>query len=345
MLTSAALLALMPLCAHAADEATCRSYATNSFSFSARMGFNISARFKNPGRISFASNGRRTPDGQNYNYEDGYVLTDVSGNEGGYTYNWGYDSTASQYSGGNILMSRTTDASKLATPWMDLDPSVGGELVYRHAFGAIRKWHCAHYGLELAGNFMTASVNDHRTYTGTVTRQTDAYAFPGAQPPEATPDDPFTGTFNGPNAVLASTPSGTTFSSALGSVSGTRKIDADMWGLRVGPYIEFPFGTSFNLSLSGGFAAAVLDVNTTWNETLAVGSAQYPFSGSGHDSGFRVGGYIAAEAEYDFANHWSAIGGVQFQSLGNYERAISGRDVEIDLSNSIFVTLGLSYKF
>jgi hypothetical protein len=344
LLAGAALLTLMPLSARATDEATCSNFATNSFSFSARMGFNISARFKNPGRIAFASN-RTTPDGAKYNYDDGYVLTDVSGNELGYTSNWGYDSTASQYSGGNILMSKTTSASQMATPWMDMDPSVGGELLYRRAFGEIKKWHCAHYGLELAGNFMTASANDHRAYTGSVARQTDAYVFPGVQPPEATPDDPFTGTFTGPNAVLTSTPSGSTFSSAPGSISGNRKVDADIFGFRVGPYIEFPLGTNFNLSLSGGFAGAVLDVNANWNETLTVGTTQYPFSGSGHDSGWRMGGYIAATAEYEFVKDWSLTGGVQFQSLGNYERTISGRDLEIKLSSSLFVTLGLGYKF
>jgi hypothetical protein len=340
VLTGAALLALMPLCGRAEDSCCAPDRSRDNFSFSARVGFNISARFKNPGKLSLASSGRKTPDGLDYNYEDGYVLTDVSGNEGGFTSNWGYDN-ASQFSGGNILLSKTTSASSFATPWIDMDPAVGGELQYRHEFGEIHKFYGLRYGIEAAGSLINAKANDNRTYTGGVTRRTDAYPFPGVQPPEA----PFTGTFNGPNAVLVDTPVSSTFSTAPASLSGNRKIDTDIWGFRLGPYVEMPVAKNFNLSLSGGFAGALLDVGTSWNETLTVGSTKYPFSGSGRDHAWRFGAFVTGQADYQFAEDWSLVGGVQFQSLANYQGNISGRDLEIDLSNSIFVTLGLSYKF
>src|SRR4051794_10423858 len=75
----------------------------NRFSFDARFGFNITARFKNLGRLSSIPNTRTTPDSDRYNYDDGYVLTDVSGNYGGQTWYWGYDKP-SQISGNTILM-------------------------------------------------------------------------------------------------------------------------------------------------------------------------------------------------------------------------------------------------
>src|SRR6266699_1485286 len=71
----------------------------NRLSLSARFGFNISGKFKGIGNGLFtvpAPNPRRTLDGDAYNYDDGYVLTDSSGNFGGETRYWGYDDSASQ---------------------------------------------------------------------------------------------------------------------------------------------------------------------------------------------------------------------------------------------------------
>jgi len=57
------------------------------FSLNARFGLNISAKFKRAS-MSLTALPRTSPDGSRYNYDDGYVLTDVSGNYGGQTWNW-----------------------------------------------------------------------------------------------------------------------------------------------------------------------------------------------------------------------------------------------------------------
>src|SRR5690348_15347737 len=72
---------------------------TNRLTFSGRVGFNISARFKGISAPPPTASGRRTPNGDPYNYDDGYVLTDVSGNLGDQTYYWGYDDSSRQISG------------------------------------------------------------------------------------------------------------------------------------------------------------------------------------------------------------------------------------------------------
>jgi len=344
VLTSAVLLAIMPLIGRA-DEACCAAgHDADSFSFSARLGFNISSRFKNPGHIDF-SNNRTTPDGLKYNYDDGYVLQDFSGNAGGYTYNWGFDH-ASQVSpaatpNNNLALSRTTSADAMSSPWKDADVSVGGELVYRHEFGVIPKLHNLRWGIEAAGNYLNVSTDDHATFTGHVTRQTDTYV----PYPDATITDPRQGTVMGPGTLLNDTPISSTTGSAPAAMSGTRKIDTDIWGFRLGPYFELPVAKNLNLSLSGGFAGAMLDVGASWHETLSVGTSQFAFSGSGRDHDWRFGGYVAGTAEWEFKPHWTLNGGVQFQSLADYDHNISGRRVQIDLSNTIFVTLGLGYHF
>jgi hypothetical protein len=349
VLTAAAILAA--LAGRADEDCCCRDRDLNSLTFSARFGFNIGARFKNPGRINFGTVNRETGDPNpahthdKYNYEDGYVLTDTSGNAGGYTTYWGFDNP-SQVSppatpNNHLALSRTTSADAMSSPWKDADPSVGGELVYRRELGTFPKLLDMRWGVEAAGNYANININDHSSFTGQVTRRTDTYV----PYPDTMITDPANGTFDGPGHFLNDTPIGSAFSGAAAMISGTRKIDAGMWGFRLGPYAEIPLTKRINASLSGGFAGAWLDVDASWNETLSVGAVQYPFSGHGHDSALRFGYYLAANAEYQFNEDWSLVGGVQYQSLSDYQKAIAGRDVEINLRNSIFVTLGLSYRF
>src|SRR5262245_9774003 len=84
-------------------------FVTNRVTFSGRFGYNISARFKgNAATLPTPATARTTPRGDRYNYDDGYVLTDISGNYGGQTWYWGYDNNASQISGNSVLLSRST---------------------------------------------------------------------------------------------------------------------------------------------------------------------------------------------------------------------------------------------
>ena len=73
---------------------------TNRVTLSLRFGLNISGKFKGPSagaNSAFAlpyANHRQTPQGDAYNYNNGYVLTDISGNAGGQTWYWGYDNSS-----------------------------------------------------------------------------------------------------------------------------------------------------------------------------------------------------------------------------------------------------------
>jgi formylglycine-generating enzyme required for sulfatase activity len=55
---------------------------------------------------------RYTPDGDAYNYDDGYVLVDSSGNAGGYTRYWGYDNS-SQIVNGLLVLHRQLNLTEV----------------------------------------------------------------------------------------------------------------------------------------------------------------------------------------------------------------------------------------
>ena len=323
---------------------------TNRLSFSSRFGFNISARFKN---ISLATppSARTTPptpdypNGVPYNYDDGYVggvggvPTDKSGNYGGQTWYWGYDN-ASQISGNTILMSRTTASASGSSQSIEGDPQLGCELTYDRLLGV---WGDARYGLEVAANYMNISMHGSSSYPANATRVTDAYPFtPGTTPP-GTVTGPYQGSFEGPGFLIGDTPVGSTSVAVPGAmVNDHQNLDADLWGFRLGPYLEVPIGEPMTLTLSGGLAVGILDADASWS--LTVGNAT-PLSGGGHDNAVLWGGYLSAAATWRFSENWSVIGGAQYQTLGNYQHSYGGRTVELDLSNSWFLTLGLSYTF
>ena len=202
-------VAMFTLAARAEEE----DIVTNRLSFSARLGFNISARFKgvNATPIGPPRNPRSTPsqpgrpNGDPYNYDDGYVLTDVSENYGDQTWYWGYDSS-SQISGNTILLSRTTRTTAGgATGSFDDDPSLGCELTYNRLLGVKGD---ARYGLEVAVNYLNLSLHANDTYRGAATRETYAYPFTQGTTPPGTATGPYQGSFTGPGFVIGDTPVG-----------------------------------------------------------------------------------------------------------------------------------------
>jgi hypothetical protein len=320
---------------------------TNRLALSMRFGFGVSARFKgiggsfNPGAP--AANGRRTPDGDAYNYDDGYVLTDSSGSFGNQTWYWGYDNS-SQISGDNILFNRTTAAGLTPNRTTDADPSVGVEVTYRWHWGVKEDWHQMRYGIEAAANFTPISADMNSTFSGTVTRVTDSYPFTtGTTPPGA----PYQGTFNGPGFLLGSVPNGSTINAIPGATLVEKdSFDADVFGVRAGPYVAFPITERLSLHASGGLAVGFVQGTASWNQTVTIpGEGTTTFKGSSDKSAGLLGGYVSVEAMWQLNERWNIEGGIQFQSLGKYTQDVGLRSVELDLSSTFFAVIGVGYTF
>lgn len=317
--------------------------ATNRLTFSARFGLNISAKFSGSTALAVPPSTRTTPDGDTYNYDNGYVLPDVSGSGDGQTWYWGYDDSSSQVdsTANTILLSRSMGTATLSSPEMD-DPSIGMELTYTHELGFTDNFR---FGFEGALNFMNIDLGGSGSYNIRGTRTTDAYAFtPGTTPPSGS----YEGTFNGPGFVISSTPSSstTTMAGSIGTASGSRDFEGNLWGARLGPYAEFYLNDDVSVSLSGGLAVGWLNSSVSWNESLVFNNGSSVVdTGSGDDNALLVGGYLAANLYWRISEHWSAAGSLQFQSLGNYDESFGTRRVELDLSQSFLFSLGASYDF
>ena len=127
LVIAAAGLFLFAASAAAQNDSKIYQNSTNRFTFSARFGLNISAKFKGIG-------GNLNPSKNPGQYDDGYVHTDVSGNAGGQTWYWGYDNSSQINAGNNtVSFDRTTATANgnSSTGNEDSGVTTGFELAYR----------------------------------------------------------------------------------------------------------------------------------------------------------------------------------------------------------------------
>lgn len=321
---------------------------TNRLTASLRFGLNISGKFKNAGAAGV--NNQRTPNGDRYNYDDGYVLTDNSGNAGNQTWYWGYNNSSQVGASGadTIDFHRSTASGIPGASTGDDSPYVGCEVTYDYELGVQDyggKNHPLRYGIEAAVNFMPINFNSGGTYNSSATTQTDTYGYTtGTTPPGA----PYQGNYNGPGFLLNSQRLNSSVVTTPGAtVDAHQSFDSNLWGFRLGPYLESPLTEKLSLHASGGLAVGILDASASWKETITLpsGGGTSTTHGGGSDTDVLWGYYIGADLVYRFNDRWGLDVGVQYQDLGTYSHNFGGRVAELDLSRSLFVQAGISYSF
>ena len=337
----------------------------NRFGLSYRLGFNISATFNNLGGFAVLdplTNPRhslRTPNGDLYNYDNGYVYPDQTQNaHPGYTWYYGYV-TGTSLSPANAPtdfdLYHSSAAGNISSRDNDGDPQHGLEVTYNRQLGAVGR---GFWGLEAGLGFTHLSIQDNRTFHGPVTRVADTFrtgggavllpapqAFPAEGP---APNDP-----NGwPLVGIAPVGSSADTCPTGATISGHRELDAELFSLRLGPYLDYPLGERWTISLSAGLALMEVSSDFKFNETVAIDPAitlatlpAEPHRSSGSRSELLVGGYVGGEVSYAVNDRFRLFTGAQFLDLGRYTHNQGGKQAVLDLRESIFVTLGFSYSF
>jgi hypothetical protein len=345
------LLAALPALAQAPSPDTERPLnlevpqprSPNRFGLSYRMGLNIPLTFKHIGGYPALSMPRYTPDGDLYNYDNGYVLTDSSGNAMGYSRYWGYDSASQVSSDSTIVMQRSSSATTVRSGEHDDVPMSGFELTYNREFIHKKAWRG---GLEGAFGYTYMSVHDAGKQSTSVTRVNDTYTFPQGTG-TVVPPAPYTGHKSSPGPVVITSPSSATTQVEQGAtITGQRDFSAGLYGFRVGPYVEIPLSKSITFSLSGGFALVFVNSEFSYDETVTipgVGSVEHRASGS--DSDWLPGFYVAGNLSVALSESWALFAGAQFEDVGQYTQTLKGQQAILDLRRSIYVTVGVTYSF
>jgi hypothetical protein len=298
----------------------------NRFGLSYRAGFNITASFKNKGPSS-ASDPGPAMGGVDHNYDDGFNRVDISGNAGGMTWNWGYAS-ASQIVGDTLAFS----SSRAGTINRDVaaDPSSGLELTYNRQLGTCDNWR---WGLEAAWNYSALSLRD-KSVAGNGPLTVDTYRLGGIVPPLP----PYAGTFAGPGPLIGDTPTRL-------PVTFVSKLDADVFGWRLGPYVDIPLSDRLTFSLSGGLAVLLVDSELDFHESVTVGSSKISKSVSGSHADVLPGGYLSGAFSVAVTESLRVFTGAQYQGAGHYVHREGNKQATLDFGQSVFCMVGAAFSF
>jgi len=277
----------------------------------------------------------------NRTYDDGYNHIDVSGNFGRQTWNWGYDNASQTPPGLDVVVMNSSSSPATGTSsHREGDPQLGFELTYNRQLGLLGK--CA-WGLELAFNFTDVEIRDANAVFAPVNRIADAYALDGIVPPVPG----YRGTFNGPGALISDDPARTRLVLPNGAeITGWRTLNASVYGLRVGPYLDVPLCSRATLSLSAGLAVAYVDSDFRFAEDVmisGVGTETHTGAGNRHDTLF--GGYVGGQISVAVCRHATVFAGAQYQNVGTFRQTVGGKTAALDLGQSIFMTVGLGVSF
>ncbi len=325
----------------------------NQIGLSYRMGLNITVDFKKLGGFPPISDpGPASGSTYNRNYDNGsYNRVDISTNAGGLTWYWGYQS-ASQVQGNSLVMESSSSPANGVSKGNQNDPQHGLELSYRHQF-----YRAEHYrlGLEAAFGWTTVDLSDHSTVKTTVNRITDSFTVPGDV--FVLPAAPYSGTFEGPGALIGAAPDRTTtVISRDAIVTGSRQLNSDVFTLRLGPYVEVPIIERLSFLLSGGLTLAAASTKFSYRETVSIpdaGLVSEPRSTSGSELDFLVGGYVGGALSYAVTKDVSVFAGAQYQAAGQSvtdTHKINGQPVTqkesiLHLGESVMVVFGFTYSF
>jgi hypothetical protein len=314
----------------------------NRFSLNSRIGYNISATFSTSVSVPSVSNpGPPVGSGIDRTYDDGYVRVDASGNRDGLTWNWGYVSSSQTPGNDTLLMSGYASQSSAFTSHADGDPQLGLDLSYARVLGNHKG---VQWGLEAALGWTGLTIDDNAGGAQPLVRTTDVYSLGGIIPPSP----PYSGTFTGPGALIGDAPisRGTTTIPGGAAVTAERSLRANVYGFRLGPFLEVPICRWLAFTASGGLAVAGVYNDFDVRETVTVpGSTSFSFSGHDSHSEWLVGGYAEGRLTVPLTERVRLSFGVEYQNLGEFSQTFGGRRAEIDFGQSIFLKFGVGYSF
>ncbi len=197
--------------------------------------------------------------------------------------------------------------------------------------------------------------------TASTTSRTDGYGLGGVIIPVA----PYSGTFDGPGPLIDASPSTSSFTTSAtrssltssgstdswrssfdGGYSRSEDFEADIFSLRLGPYVEMPLGDRFSLSLAGGAGVYFVDANMSYRESLSLGRlGMFERSGRGSESGALFATYGEARLTARCTDSLSLYMSAQFFSGGDIQGTAGDRGVVASFENLTYFGGGLVFSF
>jgi len=327
----------------------------NQFRVSARMGYNISAHLENigvPAGQGFPQPPPPKDPSQHFqsatgiSYQDGYVGIDESGNAPlpgqtqGRTFYWGFarqDQIADLNQDGTadtLLLTHSSSGTLLQD--FKNDPQPGLEISYARQMG--QRADGSTYGIESAFTYTSLDLRS-RGIADPRVLAVDAFSL--GNPPIVPLSAPYTGPFQlePPFGAPSIYDTPTHY-----PVNLDASFDASIYGLKLGPYFEFPLAKRLTFALSGGFSLLMADTELRVQQSAAVpGGVSATVSDS--DLAVLPGCYVGGRLSLMASDSVNVFTGLQYESNGHHTQSLAGKRIDIDFWNAIYWTFGVSYSF
>lgn len=285
--------------------------------------------------------------GRNYNYDNGFVRLDSSGNKDSATWNWSYQDAGQFDPGGGGSMSYTlTSSSADASATEDGENASGVECYTYFDMGAATfpqlKDLGATWGFRGGLHYAHVDVDSSAALNSGTFVLTDRFKLGGVVPPAA----PYTGTFNGPGPLIGDAPVRSTTAGAAALVAGSRELDVHLTTLSFGSYLEIPVCRRFSMLFEGGLNAAIASGDYDFQSaTTITGLGTKNSSGSDSDTSILPGAYLGLSGVYQLNPNWAIQASGRYQYLDDFTLGDNGSEAELSFGSAFILSLGATYSF
>lgn len=307
---------------------------------------NVESDFSGLGSFGAAFSPQPLGGGQDYEYEDGFVRVDVTGNSGGLTGYWGYDN-ASQYDEINQTVSFNLSsglANGRAGETEEYSP--GFEIFGYYDMGHIADFNGkpVSWGFKTGVHYSKISTGGSSRLTTDVLRVTDTFdtseifLFP---PPG------YQGTFNGPGLLIGDSPTRTQeILAGGGTIASDLDLDVDMITIAAGPYIEIPLADKFSVSAEAGVSVSIAHGDYEF-DTLTTITGLPAQSASGEETRTVVlpGLYAGVSAIWQLTDHFGLQGSARYQYIDQFSVDANGSNASLSFDGAAIVSLGGVWSF
>jgi len=307
---------------------------TRHFRIGALVGMNIGASFNEKGLFNSSGNGSA-----NGIFDDGFVLTDQTGNAGGYTGYWGYNNS-SQYNAVNQTLQMHSTASYSTTGSANANGGLfpGFDMAYGEN---LWYWKHARVGWELGFGLLPVHISENSAMSAVVNQTTYTFNTGGIVMPPA----PYQGGFSGQGEPIISTNYTSTVSQSPGTVSSTQTLDVMLYTLRLGPSFYWDLTDHVGVSLGAGPAVGIVSGDYKYNELVTVGGVGSRNTGRIGGTDLIFGGYVNAAVMYHVVENGDLYAGVQFMPMTGATISGGGREGRLKLGGQLYFSVGINWPF
>lgn len=284
--------------------------------------------------------------GRNYEYEDGSVRVDASGNAGGLTGYWGYDNASQYDAAGNSLSFNLNRSLSNGRAGETEEFSPGFEIFSNLEMGAfhVLSGRKLSWGIKGGFHYAKISTGGSGSLTSDVLRVTDRFDTTGIT---LFPSPGYQGSFGGPGALIGDDPSRTVAVIENGaSIRSDLDLEVDMITLAAGPYIEIPLAERFSVSAEAGVSVSIAHGDYEF-DTLTTLTGRPAQASSGDDTRTMIlpGFHAGVSAIWQLTEHFGLQGSARYQYIDSFSVDANGSDASLSFDGSAIISFGGVWTF